>query len=888
MERAAAVEILDDDEDESKAEVGAAQITASGEGGGASMVDHMPLGNATAVQPFVPVPASGKQPSVSSSLQTSAIMGTASGQVTGVAVQGVSGETATGSGLQQPASQWKQLMPQQQDSLRERWQQQQGDSGQSAGSVKRSGGSSQAISFGTLMPMLLPTLQPEQSEKLLALYQKLRRSEISKEDFLRTTRLLVGDQVLVQTVKQMQVKAQPASGSVNLQQVKNEVDKTMASMHLARQQAQLPQHHPSQAPFSPLQAHPSSGAQMQNLASPGPANSQSSTQSQQPPVQMLGQLQQTQQGGQTQLFDAASQQSALSMSAKQKFRKKHEDEEKLLRLPSGGGLPNGSQQTVYYQVSEQTQNESDQTIAPQSRVCIKEEPLEDKSYQAYEHRTQLPSTRQDFNSGSSSQQIAFQNSDATLISSLNSKEFSAQNADCAQNRSVTLPGELSAQFKGTIQGAFQQIANSSSGHNYGVATNTTGQSSASSHLTTSANMVPSPVIIPGNTLQLPTISATAQVRTPPKKPLSDQRKSAEVSPSMQARSKKQKVGGDMLDQSIDQLNDVTAVSGVNLREEEEQLLAGPKEESRTTQAMRKFAQEEEGRLFLEKVPLHTKVTGIAAKHGVSIVSEEVDQCLSMSTEELLRSMLYKLVKLSNQRGDEEREMHKTVVTKDIQRRISQIRKRAKEQQEKKQAIESERIRKLNEEKEKSTLNESAKEDVRTKEKKAQMDEEVKQRANAANVAARAAAGVNDMLIKWQMMAEKGRQKREGDSGASDAAADVNVGTNIASSGGRTTDKKHGSGDVKAGGRTTVERPTTGAIFRKSPGLTTSRGPVHQLSVTNKPVKSTRTISVKDVIAYLETEPKVAKSTLLYRLYDDSPSSSHAIIAGGSNLTSLSS
>jgi transcription initiation factor TFIID subunit 4 len=30
-------------------------------------------------------------------------------------------------------------------------------------------------------------------------------------------------------------------------------------------------------------------------------------------------------------------------------------------------------------------------------------------------------------------------------------------------------------------------------------------------------------------------------------------------------SKKQKVAGDVLEQSIDQLNDVTAVSGVNLR-----------------------------------------------------------------------------------------------------------------------------------------------------------------------------------------------------------------------------------------------------------------------------------------------------------------------------------
>jgi len=35
------------------------------------------------------------------------------------------------------------------------------------------------------------------------------------------------------------------------------------------------------------------------------------------------------------------------------------------------------------------------------------------------------------------------------------------------------------------------------------------------------------------------------------------------------------------------------------------------------------------------------------------------------------------------------------------------------------------------------------------------------RTNAANVAARAAVGGDDMLSKWQLMAEQARQKREG-------------------------------------------------------------------------------------------------------------------------------
>lgn len=50
------------------------------------------------------------------------------------------------------------------------------------------------------------------------------------------------------------------------------------------------------------------------------------------------------------------------------------------------------------------------------------------------------------------------------------------------------------------------------------------------------------------------------------------------------------------------------------------------------------------------------------------------------------------------------------------------------------------------------------------------------RTNAANVAARAAVGGDDMLSKWQLMAEQARQKREGGmdtSSSSQPAKDVN-------------------------------------------------------------------------------------------------------------------
>jgi len=55
------------------------------------------------------------------------------------------------------------------------------------------------------------------------------------------------------------------------------------------------------------------------------------------------------------------------------------------------------------------------------------------------------------------------------------------------------------------------------------------------------------------------------------------------------------------------------------------------------------------------------------------------------------------------------------------------------------------------------------------------EEDDKMRTNAANVAARAAYGGDDMLSKWQLMAEQAKQKREGvdPSSGSQPAKDVN-------------------------------------------------------------------------------------------------------------------
>ncbi|XP_024374336.1 uncharacterized protein [Physcomitrium patens] len=362
-------------------------------------------------------------------------------------------------------------------------------------------------------------------------------------------------------------------------------------------------------------------------------------------------------------------------------------------------------------------------------------------------------------------------------------------------------------------------------------------------------------------------------KTPVKKPAVGvgQKKPGEALPATaQPASKKQKTQGAEADQSIDQLNDVTAVSGVNLREEEEQLLAGPKEESRTTEAMRKFVQEEEERLFLERGPLRAKAQAIAAKCGLRSVSEDVERCISMAAEERVRSMLYKLIKYSKQRCDVEKDAHSTVVTSDPRRQVLLMKKRAKEAMEKKLADENERLRKLNEKKDKGALADGDNEDLRLKAQKAQQEEDDKMRAKAANVAARAAVGATDMLSKWQMMAAQGLAKRQGGDTANESAR---TGGGEETSGSREQERRQENGEVgKASGSGRVDNDGDGssgaAVAGRptGPGSGTGRGgAVRRIGAPGG--RQPRSISMKDVIALLEREPQMSKSTFLYRLYE---------------------
>ncbi|XP_073034992.1 transcription initiation factor TFIID subunit 4b-like isoform X2 [Primulina eburnea] len=338
-------------------------------------------------------------------------------------------------------------------------------------------------------------------------------------------------------------------------------------------------------------------------------------------------------------------------------------------------------------------------------------------------------------------------------------------------------------------------------------------------------------------------------KAPLKKPLVGQKKQIEPPGSSPPSSKKQKVSGAFLDQSIEQLNDVTAVSGVNLREEEEQLFSGSKEDNRVSEASRRVVQEEEERLILHKIPLQKQVMEIMAKCGLKNMNSDVERCLSLCVEERMRGIITNLIRLSKQRVDMEKLRHRTIVTSDIRQKITTINRKAREEWEKKQA-ETEKSQKLNETESDSGVDgDKDKDESRIRSAKANKDEDDKMRATAANVAVRAATGVGDMLSRWQLMIEA-KQKLGG------------TGTLSGSQPGKDKARM----PIPTSTRNTRENQEAEKRDH-SPALST---PASVRKVARNRIivpQVARTISVKDVIAVLEREPQMSKSTLIYRLYD---------------------
>ncbi|RYR78530.1 hypothetical protein Ahy_A01g003355 isoform B [Arachis hypogaea] len=125
------------------------------------------------------------------------------------------------------------------------------------------------------------------------------------------------------------------------------------------------------------------------------------------------------------------------------------------------------------------------------------------------------------------------------------------------------------------------------------------------------------------------------------------------------------------------------------------------------------------------------------KYGLKGVSDDVERCLSLCVEERMRGLISNQIRMSKQP------------------QIMIINRKVREEWEKRQA-EPEKLRK-----QMTKLHVNKEEDD-------------KMRTNAANVAASATVGGDDMLSKWQLMTEQARQKREGTdtSSGSQPAKDV--------------------------------------------------------------------------------------------------------------------
>ncbi|KAL2318476.1 hypothetical protein Fmac_032352 [Flemingia macrophylla] len=169
---------------------------------------------------------------------------------------------------------------------------------------------------------------------------------------------------------------------------------------------------------------------------------------------------------------------------------------------------------------------------------------------------------------------------------------------------------------------------------------------------------------------IPSNASRIVSRTPPKKPAVGQKKPLEA------------LGSSIPPSSIEQLNDIIAVSGVDLTN------------------------------------LMAALCYAVAKCGLKGMSNDVEKCLSLCVEERMRGLISNLTRISKQRVDFEKTRHRTVVTSDVRQQIMSINRKVREEWEKKQE----------------------KVDGLSKSTKVNKEEDDKMRTYAANVAARAAYG----------------------------------------------------------------------------------------------------------------------------------------------------
>ncbi|RVW80113.1 Transcription initiation factor TFIID subunit 4b [Vitis vinifera] len=215
--------------------------------------------------------------------------------------------------------------------------------------------------------------------------------------------------------------------------------------------------------------------------------------------------------------------------------------------------------------------------------------------------------------------------------------------------------------------------------------------------------------------------ATANANRTLKRPLGQEKPIQAFLTPFPSSSKRIKVTATSPTPIIEELNDVTAISEINLREEEEHLFSGDKEECQASKPVPRVI-EQEKRLTLQKSALQKKLAQIISKCGIGSMSNDVESCLSSSVEEIMQGLIRNMIRLSKQaEGGTEGDA-------DIDKDVGFLKT------------------------------------SKANEMKRLTDSRVQRKA--ANVAARVAVGGDDLTLRWQVMAKKAQQKSDGAFGKS--------------------------------------------------------------------------------------------------------------------------
>lgn len=653
--------------------------------------------------------------------------------------------------------------------------------------------SGKQVPFALLLPVIEPQLDKDRAMQLQGLYARLRNNNINKEEFVRHMRNLVGDHMLKMAVYKLQ-QGQPTAKHITQ---KPSPFVGSSSMHQVSDPSNVAMDNNAQKARLMEHQSDSHGVQASHMSSNIGAPKQE--REQQPfPLQGLGKQQQQQQQQQRMHFP---QQSFSTYG--NTVGNYH---------PSSGPSMNMSSQSLQMRQGPVHPTMGNQPMNPMNLPDMKR--MHGGSLPHFPGNTQ--------NSGHWQPPKPYQKPDH--VDQMNDQQHKSQ-----------MPAQL------------EQVSGASKDETFEIPSRPgfSGSMNKTEPMSITAQLERQ------NAIQ----AAGGIAKTPPKKPTVGQKKPLEA--PVTSVSKKQKVSGALSDQSIEQLNDVTAVSGVNLKEEEEQLFSGTKEDSRVSEASRKVVQEEEERLILQKTPLQKKLAEIMAKCGVKNRSNDVERCLSLCVEERMRGLISNLIRLSKQRVDIEKPKHRTVVTSDVRQQIMSMNQKAREEWEKKQA-DAEKLQRADE-----PEGSGDGEDGRGKSSKVNKDEDDKMRTTAANVAARAAVGGDDMLSKWQLMAEQARQKREGGPDVATASQpSIDAGPkpvlNSEKSSKDTQDAERSSGSFTA---------TPGPVRKLLRHQDLAQSGSSNSNSNNNSNNITRSISVKDVIYVLGREVQMSRSTLIYRLYE---------------------